>query len=124
MKTGRFQILGYAVFLTLAFFAEDLVKWIDNGRGCRKQQEYYIQVYAFNGIVEQKYYDDKNHRANTLSVLEKGQLKDFVFEGNNNGFYRFVGVEDSVLKRKNCDTIYVVRNDSVHWFIIDLKCDP
>lgn len=123
MKIKWYSVLATLVFAAFIFAGDKIVWFLDGGRGCRLQEEQMIETYFFNGIVEQKFYDQKNHRARTLKIDSKHMAQELEFQGLNQGFYEFVVEGDSVYKEKGQNLIYVYRDGIETKFQINMGCE-
>lgn len=71
----------------------------------------------WNGVVLKKYTDSLNHSAETFEI--QGNIK-IVMGRDGTDFFEFIQKGDSIVKKKNSDTVHVHRQAEVYYFKRDI----
>jgi hypothetical protein len=72
----------------------------------------------FSGRIEKKYIDKKEHNYKMLVISkENGRDSSSNYNNEHSGFWDFVQINDSIIKRENSFEIYIIKKDTS--FIID-----
>jgi hypothetical protein len=78
----------------------------------------------YEGIIIQKYIDNKNHMNKTLIIRclnENDVVK--VFNWDKSGLFEFVQQGDMIIKKSNEKYIYIKRDSLEKVFELDFKCN-
>lgn len=77
----------------------------------------------YNGVVIDKYLDQKNHRTKTITIKVNESNIDLILPRDTSSFFDFIVLGDSLFKEEQQNFIGVYRKDSLKTFKIYFGCD-
>ena len=94
------------------------------GKETKKLRKQYCETYwkeEFRGKILKKYVDTKNHNYHML-IIKRDQERDSLdYSGDHSGFWDFVEVNDSIIKKKESFKLIIIQKDTS--FITDCPYD-
>jgi hypothetical protein len=76
-----------------------------------------FKMEKFSGRIEKKYIEKKEHNYKMLVISKDNGRDSFRYDNERSGFWDFVQINDSIIKRENSFEIYIIKKDTS--FIID-----
>jgi hypothetical protein len=104
-------ILWFSLFILVIYLANKQTDKI-NREFCQK-----FKKEKFSGRIEKKYIDKKEHNYKMLVISNDRGRDSSSYNNDRSGFWDFVQINDSVIKRENSFEIYIIKKDTS--FIID-----
>lgn len=98
-------ILWLLLFILIIYFANVESRNLNDDR-CEK-----FKRESFYGKIEKKYIDVKQHNYHML-VISKSNSRDSSFNLEQSGFWNYVQVNDSILKKENSFEFYIINRDT------------
>lgn len=71
-----------------------------------------------DGVIVDKYLDEKNHMHKTCLIREKDDTVKFIFDFDKSGLFNFLSIGDSILKPIGDSTVIVKRNRTIRKFTL------
>ena len=104
-------ILWLSLFILVMYLANKQTDKI-NREFCQK-----FKMEKFSGRIEKKYIDKKEHNYKMLVISKDNGRDSSRYDNERSGFWDFVQINDSIIKRENSFEIYIIKKDTS--FIID-----
>jgi hypothetical protein len=104
-------ILLFSLFIFIIYLANKQTDKI-NREFCQK-----FKREKFSGRIEKKYIDKKEHNYKMLVISKDNGRDSSSYNNERSGFWDFVQINDSIIKKENSFEIYIIKKDTS--FIID-----
>ena len=117
-NTSKFLMLG--VFVVSVTFTLVYNYLFASSSKCQEAQDFLKDNYS--GRIQNKFYNQKNHNAKTITLLKNGKPWELVIP-NDTLFFSFIKIGDSLVKTKGEDFIEIHRSSTTTNFKINFGCE-
>ena len=100
------NLLWLLPFLLIAF----LVHHEDKKLAIKHSEDFKKEKYS--GKIEKKYIDQKQHGYEMLVISKTNGRDSSEYNSEQSGFWDFVQINDSILKKENSNEIYIINKDT------------
>ena len=112
-------IVILAIFLAF-FIKSGLTDWFSEN-ACKTMTNRVKSLYV-NGLIIDKYLDEKSHLHETLIINNSEKKLMFIIPNDRSGLYSFVELGDSIFKEKESLECYIKRDSSLIRFEMNFGC--
>lgn len=117
--SNRSKYIMIAVFLLSVTSTMVYNKFFASSTSTHQESQEFLKD-NYKGVVQNKFYNQKNNNVRTITINRNGKPWDFVISSDTL-FFSFIKIGDSLVKKQNEDFIEIHRSNTVTNFKVNFS---